>query len=202
MPTLMAAKGVLIGDLAESLRKPPFFAEFPHGEFERDVGAGDGGGAGASVGGEDVAIDAERARAEGLQVDGGADAASDQPLDFGAASVDAALGDVARFAVERRVGQHRVLGGDPAAGDLLFLHPARDVFLDRDGADDLRCVRNWRGPIRRRGARCRLEGDGAKLVGTAAVVTAFHPVASPWTSLNFTLPLNFPATLPQRSFTT
>ena len=76
--------------------------------------------------------------AERLEVDRGADAAADQALDFRAAAVDAALGDVARFAVERRVGQHRVFGGDPAAGDFLLLHPARDVFLDRDGADDLR----------------------------------------------------------------
>ncbi len=106
------------------------------------------------------------------QVDRRTNAASDQALDFGAASIDPALGDVARFAVERRVGQHRILRRDPAAGDFLLLHPARNILLHHDSADDLGAPTT--GEDRSGGMRrdAGFERNGAKLIGTASVVAA------------------------------
>jgi hypothetical protein len=74
--------------------------------------------------------------AELLQVEHGAERAADEALDLDGAAVDLALGDVARLPVERAVGQHRILGGEPAALDALLLHPGGDLGLDGGGADD------------------------------------------------------------------
>ena len=141
----------------------------PDGDDKGDVGAGDGGGARAAVGLQHVAIHADGARAELFQVERGAHGAADEALDFLRASVNLALGDVARFALQGGVGEHRILRRDPAAGDALFLHPARDVFLDGHAADDARVA-----PFdeRRAGGVGRdvvLKADGAKLVGLPAV---------------------------------
>ena len=70
------------------------------------------------------------------QIERGAHGAADEPLDFRRTPVELALGDVARFALQGGVGEHRVFGGDPAALDFLFLHPARHGFLDGHAADD------------------------------------------------------------------
>ena len=79
-------------------------------------GVGDGdecrrdrGGARAAVGVEHVGVDVDRARAERLPVDDGAQAAADQPLDLGGPAVGAAADSRRRAA-----GQHRVLGRQPA----------------------------------------------------------------------------------------
>ena len=85
--------------------------------------------------------------ADFFQIDRGAHGAADEPLDFLRAPVDFALGDVARFAFQGGVGEHRVFGGEPAARDLLFLHPARHGFLDGHAANDARVA-----PFDERGA--------------------------------------------------
>jgi hypothetical protein len=149
----------------------PALAQFPNGEFQRDVGACDGRGARATIGGEDIAIDTECARPERFEIHGSANAAPDQALDFRATAIDAALGDVARFTVQRRVGQHRVFRRNPAAGDLLLLHPARDIFLHGDGADDLRTPATGENGPGRVGRNAGLESDGTKLIGLAAVAS-------------------------------
>jgi hypothetical protein len=106
---------------------------------ERDghghAAAGDRCGARAAVGLQDIAIDPHRALADLFQVHHGAQRAADEALDFGRASVDFPARDITWFAVERGVGQHRILGGEPAAFHLLGAHPARHVLLDRRGAD-------------------------------------------------------------------
>ena len=84
-------------------------------------------------------------------------------------AVESALGDVARFPGQGGVGEHRILGGEPAALNLLLLHPARDAFLDGHAADDARVA-----PLdeRRAGGVGRdavLEAQRAQLVGRAAV---------------------------------
>ena len=48
------------------------------GVGERDPGTGDGRGAGAAVGLEDVAVEDDRVLAEGLRVDDGPQAATDE----------------------------------------------------------------------------------------------------------------------------
>ena len=96
---------------------------------QRHPGAGDGGGAGAAVGLDHVAVDGDLALAERRQVDHRAQAASDQPLDFdGAATLLAGRG-LAAGALERRARQHAVFGGDPAAP--LALEPGRQPVLQR-----------------------------------------------------------------------
>ena len=76
--------------------------------------------------------------AEFGQIDGGAHGAADEALDFLGAAVDLAPGNVALFSLQGRVGEHRVLGRQPAAAHILFLKPARDRLLDGDTADDAR----------------------------------------------------------------
>ena len=81
------------------------------------------------------------------------------------------LGDVARFAAEGRVREHRIFRGDPAAGNALFLHPARHPFLDGGGADHPRVPggdEHRTGGVRRDAWG---KGQGAELVVGAAVVS-------------------------------
>src|SRR5262249_57848216 len=80
---------------------------------EGDVGAVDGGGAGAAVGFEDVAINAQGAFAQLLQVDHGAKTAANEALDLDAAAVDLA-GTVAGLAGIGTAGEHVVLRGKPS----------------------------------------------------------------------------------------
>jgi hypothetical protein len=124
--------GVEEGGFGDFLR----LEEALDGEGEGDKAAGDGGGSGAAVGLEDVAIDPDGARAEFDEVEGGAERSADESLDFLGTAVDAAAGAVARFTLERGVREHAVFCGDPAAEDVLFFHPAWDGFLDGDAADD------------------------------------------------------------------
>ncbi len=60
------------------------------GVGQRDVGAGDRGGAGAAVGLQHVAVDRDRVLAERGQVDRGAQRAADQPRDLVGAAADLA----------------------------------------------------------------------------------------------------------------
>src|SRR5207249_11069933 len=62
----------------------------------------------------------------------------DQALDFLRAPVNFSLGDVALFALLGGVGEHGIFRGDPATGEVLFLHPSRDGLLHCDAADDAR----------------------------------------------------------------
>ena len=59
---------------------------------EGDVGAGDGSGAGAAIGLEDVAVDDDHALAEAGHVHDGAEAASDEALNLLMPAFDATGG--------------------------------------------------------------------------------------------------------------
>ena len=78
------------------------------------VGAGDGGGARAAVGLDDVAVQVDGALAEGLEVDHRAQGAPDEALDLHGAPALAAARGLARHALGGRARQHAVLGRDPA----------------------------------------------------------------------------------------
>jgi hypothetical protein len=146
-----------------------FGDEFLGGEGDGDVGSGDGGGAGSSIGLEDVAIEPDGAGTEFFEAEGGAHGAADEALDFGGTSIEFTAGDIAGFSLEGGVGEHGVFGGDPAAGDALFLHPARHGFIDAGGADDLSIAPLDEG--RACGVRgdMVLEPDGAEFVGLAMI---------------------------------
>src|SRR4030095_12731244 len=49
-----------------------------------------------------------------------------------------ALGDVTLLSLQRGIGKHGILRRDPAAREILLLHPARDVVLDRHSTDNAR----------------------------------------------------------------
>ena len=100
-----------------------------------DAAAGDGGGAGAAVGLDDVAVDDDAVFAQGAEVDGGAQGAADEALDFdGAAALFAAAG-FAAHAVAGGAGEHAVFGGDPALA--LAFEEGWDLVFHAGGADDL-----------------------------------------------------------------
>ena len=150
-------------------RQPAFGQQLADGQGQRDVGAGDRRRARAAVGLQDVAVHPDGAGAQLLQVEGRAHRPADQALDLLRATVDLALGDVALFALQGGVGEHRVLGRDPAAGDALLLHPARHGILDRDAANDARVAPFDQGRAGGVGRDVVLEAHGADLAGRAAI---------------------------------
>ena len=108
IPTLMAATL-----LTKTGRSPvQLFADRADRIDQGDKAAGDAGRAGAAVGLQHVAIDGDGAGAQGGQVDGGPQAAADEPLDFLAAAVD--LAPLPFFTRGGAAGQHAVFGRDPA----------------------------------------------------------------------------------------
>src|SRR3546814_17848895 len=73
------------------------------GEVQRDITPGDRGGAGAAVGLDDVAVDADLALAESGEVGDRAQRATDQSLNFLSSS---ALLEIGRGSCRERVGQY------------------------------------------------------------------------------------------------
>ena len=128
MPTETAATWPCSGLAAIARRR----TQRVHGVGERDVGAGDRGGARAAVGLQHVAIERDGALAERAQVDDRAQRTSDQALDLLRASALLAAGGLARGARVGGARQHAVLGRDPALA--LAAHERRHAFLDARGA--------------------------------------------------------------------
>jgi len=137
------------------------------GDGESRAGSGDGGGACASVGLEDIAVEDDGALAEGFHIDDGAERAADEALDLVGASADLAALGLAGGAGEGGAGEHAVFGGDPAAaavaqpcGNALFYGDVAEdagvADFDEDGAF---------GDVDVTGG----ETDGAHVGGTAAL---------------------------------
>src|SRR4030095_10936284 len=100
----------------------------------RDPGPGDGRAARPPVGLENVAVEPERALAEGLEVADRAQGAADETLDLDGPPVGPAAGHGALIPLSCRRREHRVLGSHPAAS--ASVQPARNPLLDRCGAED------------------------------------------------------------------
>jgi hypothetical protein len=96
-------------------------------------GAADGGGAGAAVGLQHVAVQGQGALAQGLEVYRRAQGAADQTLDLQGASPLLAPGRLALHALVGGARQHAVLRRDPAAA--LALEEGRHPLLDTGGAE-------------------------------------------------------------------
>ena len=94
---------------------------------ESHGGAGDGRGAGATIGLDDVAIEDDGALAESLEVDRGAEAAADEALNFVGTPADASALAFAGGAGDGGAGEHGVLCGDPAAAGIA--QPAGNALL-------------------------------------------------------------------------
>src|SRR4029079_13072979 len=132
-----------------------------------DVGAGDGRGAGAAVGLEDVAVEDDGVLAEGLVVDDGAQGAADEAGDLVGAAADLCADGFAVAAGVGGAGQHRVFGGDPAFAAAFA--PAGDAFGDGGGAEDLGVAEGDEDGDFGVLAPAAFDGDGAELFGGAAV---------------------------------
>ena len=110
--------------------------EAVEGDSHGDTAAGDGGGAGTSVGLEDVTIDPDGTLADFFEVDDSAESPADEALDLGGSAVEFSAVHIAGFAVVGGVGEHGILRGEPATFDFLLFHPAGDVVIDGGCADD------------------------------------------------------------------
>ncbi len=104
------------------------------GQRERDVGSGDGGGARAAIGLNDVAIEPDGALAELLLVGYGAKRAADEAGNFESAAGLAATRGFASGALLGGPRQHAVLGRDPALTGAF--QKRRHAVVERGGADD------------------------------------------------------------------
>ena len=156
MPTETAATWAVKGGVSQTLAAA---------RLRGEPAAGDGGGAGAAVGLDDVAVDGDFAFAEGVKVGDGAEAAADQAGDFlGASAVEGA------FAAAAGVGgggEHVVFGGDPAAAGAA--HPAGDVFGDGGGAEDAGVAEGDEDGAGGVHLEAELEGEGAHVCVGAGV---------------------------------
>jgi hypothetical protein len=151
-------------------------AQLRERQRQRDVGARDARGARAAVGGEDVAVDPERARAQGGAIDDASERAADQPLDLHRAPRRPPLRNLARGPLAARGGEHRVLPRHPTFPPVLEMR--RDAILDRHRAQnprvphlDQRRAQRVAQPVRgdQRWAQC--------VVGASVVAWHRHSVA-------------------------
>ena len=86
------------------------------------------------------------------------------------------------FPLERGIGEHRVLRGEPAAGHLLEFHPVRHALLDHRAANDARVARRHQhgaGGVR---SDIRSEGKRAELVALATVVARHAAQVGKWSA--------------------
>jgi hypothetical protein len=151
--------------LERGFRQGPAFDHAVEGDGERGASSGDGRGACAAVGLEDIAIENDHALAEGLEVDDGAQGAADEALDFvGAASDLSALG-FARGAGEGGAGEHAVFGCDPAT--TAVSQPCRDALFHCGVAEDAGVAEFDENGAFGCADVMRDEADGAERVGGA-----------------------------------
>ena len=103
-----------------------------HRKRERNVAAGDGGGAGSSIGLQNIAVNGDGPLAQRGPVDDGSQAAADEPLDLHRSAGLFAANGFPEVAGMGRARQHAVLGCYPPLVASLekrwnaFLHARRD----------------------------------------------------------------------------
>ena len=98
-------------------------------------GAGDGGGPGAAVSLDHIAIELDGALAQFFQVEHCAQRATNQPLNLLGTAGLLAAGGLAVAAAVGGAGQHAVFGSDPTFTTAAFVR--RHFFFDRRGAQHL-----------------------------------------------------------------
>jgi hypothetical protein len=108
-----------------------------NGSAQSEAGSGDGGGTGAAVGRENIAINPEATGSECGEIDHGAEATTEETLNLGGTPVDFAARGVASFATGGRSGKHGVFRSEPSPCDVLIFHPAGNGFVHAGGADHL-----------------------------------------------------------------
>jgi hypothetical protein len=132
---------------------------------QRDKAAGDGGGAGAAIGLQHVAIDHDLALAQRRQVAHRAQGAADQALDFLGAAGLLAGGGLAAHAVMGGAGQHAIFRRDPALARAL--QEGRGLFLEAGGDQHMGVAELGQAGAFGMAGKAGLKADGAHLVGGA-----------------------------------
>ena len=74
-----------------------------------------------------------------------------------------------------RIGEHGILGGEPAALDSLHFHPARNIFINSCRANDAGISKRNENRASGMGGDVGSEGNRAKISNCAAIRT-FHEV--------------------------
>ena len=137
------------------------------GISQRDIGAGDGGGAGTAISLEDVAVELDGVLTQLAQVHGGAQGAADETGNFMRTALDLALHGLARHALVRCGRQHGVLGSKPAFAGVLL--KARDAKLDGRGAHDAGVAELDEDGACRVGREIAGDANRAQLIERAAI---------------------------------
>ena len=133
---------------------------------QRHPGARDGGGAGAAVGLDHVAIERDLPLTQLPEIADRAQGPADKPLNFLCPPALLALGGFTRAAGVRGAREHRIFRRYPAFA--LAAQPRRQAFLDRGGADHLGVAKaDQHRPFGVLGI-VRFKADSAHLVGRAA----------------------------------
>ena len=127
-----------------------------------DEAAADGGGAGAAVGLDDVAVDGDLALPQCPEVADGPQGPADETLDLLAATRDPSADPLSAGAR-----QHRVLGGDPATARPL--QPTRHSVADRGGAQHTGAPERHQARAVGGIGEVALERKGAQFVVSASV---------------------------------
>src|SRR5690606_24503746 len=151
-------------------------------QHERDEGAGDGRGARAAIGLDDVAVEPDGALAELLEPHDGAERPADEPLDLLRPPADLPRRRLPAGPRRRRARQHAVLGRDPPLAGAP--EELRHAVLDARGADDARAPRLDEHGTLGGHVDVRGDGDGTKrgwgaVVGThrRSIVAEACPIA-------------------------
>src|SRR4029077_11902581 len=90
-----------------------------------------------------------------------------------ATPVDSTFCDIARFSRLRRIWEHRIFGGQPAACHRLLFHPPGNIFFDGRATDDTRVAHRDEHRAASMRRDIQLETDGPDLIQPAAIA-AIH----------------------------
>ena len=142
--------------------------QLPAGQRQGDEAAGDGGGAGAAVALEHVAVDGDGVLAQLRHVYGGPERPAHQSLDLSAAGAELQLGNVPLAPLPVGPGQHGILGGDPA---LTLGHMRRGAVLHTGAAEDLRVAALDEAAALREFYKIGGDFDGAQLIQRPSVLS-------------------------------
>ena len=132
------------------------------------VGAGDGGGAGATVGLQDVAVQGDGVLTQGRDVDDAAQGTADKTGDLVGTAANLASHGLSARALGAGARQHGVLGGHPALAAALA--PAGDALSEGCDAQDASAAELDQDAALAVLLPAAGDGDRAQLIGGAPVL--------------------------------
>ena len=138
------------------------------GEAQRDEAAGDGGGTGAAVSLEHVAVNGDGVLPQLLHVHGGPKGPAHQALDLRTAGAELELGHVPLAALPVGPGQHGILRRHPAGA---LRHMGRGAVLHAGAAEDLGVPALDEAAAFSKLHKIRCDLDGAQLVVRPSILS-------------------------------